>query len=81
MVVKNSIVNLSLACGKQLQEKTFAAVGKAFSALPCDYSVLPVAAETVDNYQNAGEGGEGREGRVDDRVDHITTSSKSTKLC
>ena len=78
MVVKNSIVNLTLTCGKQLQEKTFAAVGKAFSALPCDYSVLPVAPETVDNYQNAGEGGEGR---VDDRLDHLTTSSQATKLC
>ena len=65
MVVKNSIVNLTLTCGKQLQEKTFAAVGKAFSALPCDYSVLPVAAQTVDNYQNTGEGEGGeREGWV-----------------
>ena len=54
---------ISLSSEKQLQqENTFAAVGKAFSALPCDYSVLPVAAETVDNYQNTGEGERGLRG-------------------
>ena len=50
---QSKLVHLSLSSGKQLQENTFTGVGKAFSALPSDYSVLAMAAKTVDNYQNA----------------------------